>query len=273
MRKTISLLLVLFITTGVLSPSLVKGQTTGSSQPAIIPTSFSLLDGTPVRLRLSRNLSSKEAKTGENVDFEVLDDIKVGDTVVIPKQSSAIATITQAKPAGRLGRGGKLDVNIDYVRLTTGEKIALRAAKEGKGDNRTGTMTTGLVAAGILFFPAAPLFLFVKGKNINVAKGTEVTAYVNGDFPLDRSKFVSGERSDTAEESTSVAIKSSPEGADIEIDGVFVGSTPSKVQLKPGERKIVVKKAGFVVWERVISVSAGSSLTLDATLEKPSEDN
>jgi len=275
MRKTISLLLVLFIAISLFSPAMVSAQT-AENPPAVSSarSSFSLLDGTPVRLRLSRNISSKDSKTGENVDFEVLDDIKIGETIVIPKQSAAIATITRAKAAGRLGRGGKLDVNIDYVRLSTGDKIALRSIKENKGDNRTGTMTTGLVAAGILFFPAAPLFLFVKGKNINVAKGTEVTAYVNGDFALDPAKFAPGLTASAAVEgSTSVVVKSAPEGAEIEVNGVFVGSTPSTLQLKAGEHKVVVKKSGFVLWERVISVTAGSSITLDATLDKQPENN
>jgi hypothetical protein len=50
-------------------------------------------------------------------------------------------------------------------------------------------MTTAMVATGILFFPAAPLFLFMHGKDMTIPKGTEVTAYVNGDVPLTMSKF------------------------------------------------------------------------------------
>jgi hypothetical protein len=41
---------------------------------------LTLHDATPIRLRLSRNLSSADAKVGENVDFEVLDDLKIDDT-------------------------------------------------------------------------------------------------------------------------------------------------------------------------------------------------
>jgi hypothetical protein len=54
----------------------------GSPFPRVV-----LEDGTPVRLRISRNLSSADASTGETVDFEVLEEIKVGDQVVIPKGS------------------------------------------------------------------------------------------------------------------------------------------------------------------------------------------
>jgi len=46
---------------------------------------------------MNRNLSSADAKTGDNIDFEVLEEVKVGDVVVIPKGSTAIGTITDAE--------------------------------------------------------------------------------------------------------------------------------------------------------------------------------
>lgn len=148
-----------------------------------------LHDGTPVRLRLARNLSSADAKVGESVDFEVLEDIKIDNALVIGRGSSAIATVTEAQAKRRMGRGGKLDVNIDYVRLSTGEKVALRAVKETKGGGHQGAMTGAIVATAIVFFPAAPLFLFIHGKDVVIPKGTEITAYVNGEIVLDRALF------------------------------------------------------------------------------------
>jgi hypothetical protein len=50
-------------------------------------------------------------------------------------------------------------------------------------------MTGAIVATSIVFFPAAPLFLFVHGKDITIPKGTEITAYVNGDVKLDSGQF------------------------------------------------------------------------------------
>src|SRR6266852_6797048 len=41
------------------------------------PLAFGLEDGTPIKLRLTRNLSSADATTGDRVDFEVLEDVKV----------------------------------------------------------------------------------------------------------------------------------------------------------------------------------------------------
>jgi hypothetical protein len=72
-----------------------------------------------------------------------------------------------------------------------------------------------------------------------------------------------------AETSTAkLQIESTPPGADIEVDGSFVGNTPSDVQVAEGDHTIVVKNAGFKDWERKLKSSAGSSVHLGAELEK-----
>jgi hypothetical protein len=63
-------------------------------------------------------------------------------------------------------------------------------------------------------------------------------------------------------------IDSTPPGADIEIDGSFVGSTPSNVQVAEGDHTVVVKKSGFKDWERKLKSSAGSSVHISSELEK-----
>ena len=148
-----------------------------------------LHDATPIRLRLNRNLSSADARTGDNVDFEVLDDLKVDDVMLVARGGTAIATVTDAEHKKRMARGGKLDVNIDYMRLVNGDKVALRAVKEVKGGGHTGAMTGAMVATALVVWPAAPFFLFMHGKDVTIPKGTEITAYVDGEIKLDRAKF------------------------------------------------------------------------------------
>jgi hypothetical protein len=64
-----------------------------------------------------------------------------------------------------------------------------------------------------------------------------------------------------------LAIASIPDGADIEIDGSFVGNAPSSIQLTPGSHNVVVKKNGYKSWERTLKVSAGD-ISIKAELEK-----
>jgi PEGA domain len=239
------------------------------------PLEFGLVEDTPVRLKLSRTMSSHDAKVDEKVDFEIVEDVKIRDVIVIQHGGIAIATVTEAKPKGRMGKGGKLNMNIDYVKLVSGEKVPLRAVKGGKGGSHTGAMTGAIVATSILFFPAAPFFLFMHGKDITIPKGTEITAYVAGDTPLDPAGFTPAALSNTGTTTTATAVgnsavtvKSAPEGADIVVDDKFVGTTPSTIQLSAGEHKIVVSKTGFKQWERTMTVSPNGSVNLNAELEK-----
>jgi PEGA domain-containing protein len=62
-------------------------------------------------------------------------------------------------------------------------------------------------------------------------------------------------------------IKSNPDAADIEIDGNFVGNTPSSLQLLPGDHNVVIKKPGYKNWERKLKV-VGGEVNLRAELEK-----
>ncbi len=63
-------------------------------------------------------------------------------------------------------------------------------------------------------------------------------------------------------------IESTPPNADIEVDGSFVGSTPSEIQLTDGDHSVVVKKSGFKEWNRKLKATAGSSVHVNAELEK-----
>ena len=247
-----------------------------------MPSDLRLEDGTPIRLRLSRTISSSDAPVNDKVDFDVLEEVKVSDILVIPKGSVAWGTVTGAEPKRRMARGGKLDINIDAVRLADSEKAALRAVKEVKGGGHTGGMTAGIVATSLIVWPAAPFFLFMHGKDVTIPQGTEIAAYINGDMNLDQAKFESRlatearvvPASPTATaESTTLAVGSKPEGADISVDGKYKGSTPSSLRVAAGDHSVAVEKPGFKKWQRTVSIDAGSNIRLDMTLEPDQSTN
>jgi hypothetical protein len=235
------------------------------------------------------------------VEFEVAEEISVNRIVVIPKDSPASGTVIEAHKKRRMGRAGKLDVTIDGVQLVDGEKATLRAVKESQGGSHAGIMAGGMVATSLIVWPAAPVFLLMHGKDVIIPRGTEVTAYISGDVKLDPTKFqpaslVPAATPDSATQPAPAAspaatpnaaptdttpvsqdqgaaaeldVSSTPGGADIEIDGNFVGSTPSTLGVAAGPHQLSVKKAGFKPWERKITVSSGH-IKIDATLESQS---
>ena len=262
-----------------------EGTQQNSSPVVKPPLAFGLEDGTPVKLRTNRTVSSSDAHVNDTLDFEVLEEVKVHDVIVIPRGGIAWGTITEAQPKRRMGREGKLNINIDDVKLSSGEKIPLRAVKEAKGGGHQGAMTGAIVATAIVFFPAAPLFLLIKGKDITIPKGTEITAYINGDVPLDAAKFSPDAGTNAVAQLTSpsstpvsssgiepslsaINVKSTPDGAEITVDDKYMGSTPSTLRLSSGDHKIRLEKSGFKIWEKILTVNSGETATVNPSLEQ-----
>ena len=98
---------------------LSQGVVSTSGQPI-------LEDGTPVKLRIAQTVSSADAHVDDKVEFEVLEEVRVSDILVIPKGGIAWGTVTEAQPKRRMARGGKLEIVMDSVRLVDGQKAAIR---------------------------------------------------------------------------------------------------------------------------------------------------
>ena len=66
----------------------------------------------------------------------------------------------------------------------------------------------------------------------------------------------------------SVQLTSDPAGAEIAIDGNYVGSTPSTVNLKPGAHAIKMTMTGYLPWVRSIETEGGETRNFIADLKK-----
>ncbi|HEX2775185.1 MAG TPA: PEGA domain-containing protein, partial [Candidatus Acidoferrales bacterium] len=59
-----------------------------------------------------------------------------------------------------------------------------------------------------------------------------------------------------------------PSGAEITLDGKYVGNTPSGIPLSAGTHTVVLFLPGFTQWKRDLTVSPGSDLTVSGILQK-----
>jgi len=65
-----------------------------------------------------------------------------------------------------------------------------------------------------------------------------------------------------------VNVRSTPYLSEVFVDGDSMGYTPAKVSLPPGKHSFRVEKSGYKSWTKEITITVGSELTLDASLEK-----
>lgn len=69
-----------------------------------------------------------------------------------------------------------------------------------------------------------------------------------------------------AKETGTVSVLSDPDGAEIFVDGKFVGNAPATLKLSPGAHKIIVKAVGRSDWARELEVLKDSQVNLKAVL-------
>ena len=216
----------------------------GCSLPNLSAQILTVPDGTPVRLQLGETISSAEAHQGQTVPFEVSEPVVIHDLIVIPKGSVALGKVTKSEPKRRFGRSGALEISIDSVRLVDGSRATLRADAE-KG---TGQLGGGRLAATIA---VSPVLVWVKGKDVAFQKGTETTAYVNGDARLDEAQL----RRQVAAPATAQATPTAPAAASSE------SSADRAARSAPitNDDIIQMQKAGIP--EDIILTKIGSSTT------------
>jgi hypothetical protein len=65
-----------------------------------------------------------------------------------------------------------------------------------------------------------------------------------------------------------VNVSSNPTGADVLVDGEFVGNCPAALKLAAGKHNVTVKISGRKDWSREITVQAASEVQLTANLEQ-----
>ena len=133
-------------------------------------------DGTEVSLRFAQTISSRRAAIGDAVNFTLDQDLKADDRVVARKGATALGTVTQVRKSGMMGRGGELNLRLEYLKAGD-TKIKLRGLQGRQGDNKEGAMIGLTLAFGMVGF-------FKHGKQAEIKEGTPLKAYVDQDTEL-----------------------------------------------------------------------------------------
>ncbi len=235
-----------------------------SAAYAFRPATIKIPDSTPIRLTIMDRLNSATSEIDDPVHLEVAEDVKVSGVVVIPRGAMASGHVVAVQHRQRMGKAGKLEFSVDFVRAPDGTDIGVRAQSARKGRNKGSVMPS-------------PLHALARGKDLEIPQGTRILAYVNGSHEISLGNNSPPAASQTPgqpvtpatiSDISSVVVTSTPDHADITVDGKFLGTTPSTVRIAPGDHSVTIERTGFKAWQRIMTLIAGGSITLDVTLEK-----
>ena len=143
-------------------------------------TPITIPDGTPLEVEATYTVSSAEVEEGTAVSFNVVHPVVINGATVISRGARATARVTKAEKGGSWGRAGTLAWMMQDVIAIDGSKVPLEFSKSTRGDSKGGTVATGIIVTGVLFWPAAPLWGFKKGKDAKVPAGKRFDVTVHG---------------------------------------------------------------------------------------------
>lgn len=220
--------------------------------------------GTLVRLLVTDSVNGKAARPGDPIQLRVIDEVRVGDLVVIENKAPALASIANLKHAGRRSRPGTMSIKLDQVTLVTGQKQKLRGASTSNGnpiDYRDAADANDPLSASlvVLSLPFIPLF---HGAEAVLNKGTVLTATLGEEVCLDRASVIAHQPTPPAgrEGPASLTVywpaQRSPGGARI-----FCG-TVKLADLSQG-RRFTLDLPGGHYWFRTPDKTGAISLSLE----------
>jgi hypothetical protein len=127
---------------------------------------LSLSSGIPITLVVSKEVNSSTAKEGDTFPLTVLNDVKVGDTIVIPRGTPAAGEVTWRTGKGAFGKSGKLEFSLRYIDLD-GRRIPVSGDYRQEGEGNTIATGVGIIAVGVFAG-------FITGKRARVPMGREL---------------------------------------------------------------------------------------------------
>jgi len=183
-------------------------------------------------LEQTEEVTSKKAKTADEVGLQVVEDVTEDGLVVIAKGTAVKGKVERVDKRGSWMKGGGLIVRVGAVRTVTGEELPVASTLGQKGDKRDvkGVLTAPLGMAEAI--PLAPIFWavmpFIKGNHYVMRSGTRYKLEVTLPPQTDRARLLAAQ---PGAEPAGYATVYAPAG--VWCGGVYIGGY-RKVLLRPG---------------------------------------
>lgn len=149
------------------------------------PSGILLASGTPIVLRLEKEVHTKTISVGQSVPLKVAEPIQVQGVTLVTKGTPVYAEVVKARKGRIMGKGAELSLKVTTVRAVDGQMIRLDALRHWYANSKTEAVNfaDGVDADArqkydaedevVKFSPG----VFIKGKNIVLPAGTHLTIY------------------------------------------------------------------------------------------------
>lgn len=176
MKKVLSSLAVAMLVSTSLSAQTESVTAMDAVQAATSAQSLVLNSGTPITLVVTEEVNSSTHKEGEKFKLTVLNDVKIGETIVIPRGTPAAGEITWRTGKGAFGKSGKIEFALTSIDLN-GVSLPVSGSYRQEGEGNTIATGIGIIAVGVFAG-------FITGKRARVPAGRELLSQLADNVPF-----------------------------------------------------------------------------------------
>ncbi len=148
------------------------------SEEVIVPA------GTLILISFLNRVSSNKSEEGETFNFQVVENVFMGDKLIIPAKIRGEGKVLEAKKASILARSGKLALGFEPISALDGTPLPLVWGEEAKEENKRIAVAVGVGVLGLIIL-SSPVGLIagalVPGKNVKIEEGTEMFLQIEQD--------------------------------------------------------------------------------------------
>lgn len=141
---------------------------------------------TLVKIALSEDVNVKNIKVGDTVQYRVAEDVVLDGMLVFAKGQAGTGTVKKVKQARNFGRNAELEVDFHTTKAMDGTNVTTHVGEKAKEEMKSYAMAAGASIAGMVLLGPVGIIggVFVKGKNIEYPKGTELYIQTKEDVVL-----------------------------------------------------------------------------------------
>ena len=140
--------------------------------------------GTLVPVSFLSTLSSKDNKTGETFNFQIMENIFIANKLVIPNNSIGVGEIIKVKKASFFSRSGKLELEFKPISALDGTSLHLILGEEAQKENSRVAIAVGVGILGVIVL-SNPIGLIagalIPGKEVKIEQGSQIFLQVKED--------------------------------------------------------------------------------------------
>ncbi|MFA5966167.1 MAG: hypothetical protein WC804_19300 [Sphingomonas sp.] len=150
----------------------LPGQAAEAQTPVLaagaVAEPLTLNAGTPITLVVTHEVNSSTQRAGDTFPLTVLNDVRIGETVVIPRGTPGEGEITWRTGKGAFGKSGKMEFSLRSI-ILNGQRIPISGDYRQEGEGNTVATGVGIIAVGVFAG-------FITGKRARVPTGRELLA-------------------------------------------------------------------------------------------------